>query len=149
VDIGVLRSEIAQDSLLRVVAILAGAKPELRLAALVNGLTSADDMARLRAAGAMGVILDTCQPSDLAEVLCRIARFEPVLPALVDVAASLTSELDCLSGLTPRERTISRMLAAGLKRGDVASALNISAWTVDSHRKAASRKMGPEGKDSG
>jgi len=97
------------------------------------------------AAGATGILLHRCSTRELFDALRRVARFEQILPSTMGFSSCRIAELEGAEGLTPLERKVMRMLAAGLKRSDIATALNISGWTVDSHRKSAVRKMRAKG----
>ncbi len=141
VDILVLHAPGAPDTLQRAVTLTSCGRPDLRILALVGSCTDSD-LAHLVAAGATGILLHCCGMAELCDAVRRVGRFEQVLPTKAGVRSSQVVDLDAMDYLTPAERKVMRMPTAGLKRCEIASALSVSGWTVDSHRKSAERKMG-------
>ena len=58
-----------------------------------------------------------------------------------DTTAQHTALADCIGQLTPRERQVMDLLAVGKSSKAIATALNISVRTVESHRRTVLRKM--------
>jgi DNA-binding NarL/FixJ family response regulator len=69
------------------------------------------------------------------ELLERLAS--PV-SASADAAAAATP----LTGLSDRELQVLRLIARGLKTGEIATALHRSAHTIETHRASIKRKLG-------
>jgi FixJ family two-component response regulator len=58
-----------------------------------------------------------------------------------DAAAQHAGLADCIGRLTPRERQVMELLALGKSSKAIATALDISVRTVESHRRTVLRKM--------
>jgi two-component system, LuxR family, response regulator FixJ len=58
-----------------------------------------------------------------------------------DAATQHAGLADCIGHLTPRERQVMDLLAVGKSSKAIATALNISVRTVESHRRTVLRKM--------
>jgi DNA-binding CsgD family transcriptional regulator len=92
-------------------------------------LVSPDDQGESGVDGEPGVstaLLDI----EVDGVRCLLQRVEP------------TSPQRSTGLLTPREEDIARMVAAGYPNKAIASALEISAWTVSSHLRRVFAKLG-------
>jgi len=91
--------------------------------------------------GAMGYILKDVPTDEIRHAIDAVMRGEtylsPSATASLDLKAPEKNE-----ALTNREQTILLQLAQGKSNKDVASALNISVRTVETHRKNLKRKLG-------
>jgi len=95
-------------------------------------------------AGARGYLLKDAFDSDLVAAVRAVARGEGYLsPAvsdavLTDYRKHVTDPLDLL---TSREREILQMLAEGKTNKEIATALDLSVYTVDAHRGRVMEKL--------
>ena len=95
-------------------------------------------------AGARGYLLKDAFDSDLVAAVRAVARGEGYLsPAvsdavLTDYRKHVTDPLDLL---TSREREILQMLAEGKTNKEIATALELSVYTVDAHRGRVMEKL--------
>ena len=105
------------------------------------------------AAGASGVLARGAARRETVDAVRRVAAGELILPA-----AHLTALVELIGlarqgrgpsrmdTLTPREREVLALLADGMTTGEVASALSISVFTVQSHVKNVLAKLGVHSK---
>lgn len=95
-------------------------------------------------------------PSDLADGIAAIVdKVDPLDSLLVAIERAVGDRLPAglrvpdrhrlLAGLTPREFDVFDCLGQGLSNKEIATALAISAKTVETHRKAISKKVGCNG----
>ena len=95
-------------------------------------------------AGARGYLLKDALDSDLLSAIRALARGDGYLsPAVSDAVLSdyrrqVTDPLDMLSS---REREVLQMIAEGKTNKEIASALNLSIYTVDAHRGRIMEKL--------
>ena len=109
---------------------------------------AAEDVIAVIRGGAQGYVTKAISGSELCEAISRVhagdAYFSPRLAGFVLDAfrgatpASLDPELD---QLTPRERDVLRLVAAGYTYKEVGTRLSISARTVETHTSAVLRKL--------
>ena len=102
-------------------------------------------------AGAKGFVLKDADPGDLLHGVKAVNRgesfFSPavsrvMLDEYVDGGAQV-SEADLkLTGLTDREREVLQLITEGKSSKEVASLMDVSIHTVDSHRKHLMEKLG-------
>jgi DNA-binding NarL/FixJ family response regulator len=121
--------------------------PEIKFLALSVSDAAEDVIAMIRA-GARGYVTKTISAADLAEAIDRVkagdAVFSPRLAGFVldafagGLPAPADEELD---QLTPREREVLRLIARGFAYKQVATRLNLSVKTVESHVSAVLRKL--------
>lgn len=109
---------------------------------------AAEDVIAMIRAGARGYVTKTIAPAELAEAIERVkagdAVFSPRLAGFVldAFAGALPVEVDPeLDQLTPREREVLRLIARGFAYKQVASRLNLSVKTVETHVSAVLRKL--------
>ena len=121
--------------------------PEVRFLALSVSDAAEDVIAMIRA-GARGYVTKSIQPEELVDAITRVqagdAVFSPRLAGFVlDAFAEVMSEpLDPeLDQLTVREREVLRQIARGYSYKQVASRLQISVKTVETHVSAVLRKL--------
>ena len=90
--------------------------------------------------GAQGYILKDSAPSQLGNAIDAVMRGENYLSPLVsqsalsDYVQHLRSETKAEPSLTPRQIEILRLIAMGQSSKEIATSLNLSVKTVDSHR---------------
>jgi DNA-binding NarL/FixJ family response regulator len=132
---------------LAVIGAVSETNPEIRFLALSVSDAAEDVIAMIRA-GARGYVTKTISADDLAEAIDRIkagdAVFSPRLAGFVldAFAGGLPIPIDEeLDQLTPREREVLRLIARGFAYKQVASRLNLSVKTVETHVSAVLRKL--------
>lgn len=121
--------------------------PDMRFLALSVSDAAEDVIAMIRA-GARGYVTKSIAPDELADAITRVnaddAVFSPrlagfVLDAFADtISAPIDPELD---QLTPREKEVLRQIARGFAYKQVASRLDISIKTVETHVSSVLRKL--------
>jgi DNA-binding NarL/FixJ family response regulator len=91
--------------------------------------------------GAMGYVLKDVPTDEIKQAIDSVMRAERYLctGAKVSLKPEQGAQREALTG---REQTILLQLAQGRSNKDVASALNISVRTVETHRKNIKRKLG-------
>lgn len=95
-------------------------------------------------AGALGYLLKDSEDDDLLKAIRAVARGEAFLsPAisfavLSDYKKHVSNPVDLL---TSREREILSMIAEGKANKEIASILNLSVYTVESHRGSVMEKL--------
>jgi DNA-binding NarL/FixJ family response regulator len=121
--------------------------PDIKFLALSVSDDAEDVIAMIRA-GARGYVTKTIAADDLAEAIERVeagdAVFSPRLAGFVldsfagDLPMPVDEELD---QLTTREREVLRLIARGFAYKQVASRLNLSVKTIETHVSAVLRKL--------
>ena len=121
--------------------------PDIKFLALSVSDDAEDVIAMIRA-GARGYVTKTIAADDLAEAIERVkagdAVFSPRLAGFVldSFAGGLPALVDEeLDQLTTREREVLRLIARGFAYKQVASRLNLSVKTVETHVSAVLRKL--------
>lgn len=94
-------------------------------------------------AGASGYVLKDAPASDIIAAIDQVAAGGAYYSA--GVARHLTAPLQHAQLLTPRESEILRAIAAGKSSKQIASDLDVSVRTVETHRLNLKRKLGIEG----
>jgi len=109
---------------------------------------AAEDVIAMIRAGARGYLTKSIVPTELANAVRRVsdgdAVFSPRLAGFVldAFAETMTQPLDPeLDQLTPREKEVMRLIARGFAYKQVASKLDISIKTVETHVSAVLRKL--------
>jgi DNA-binding NarL/FixJ family response regulator len=132
---------------LAVIGALTETNPDIKFLALSVSDAAEDVIAMIRA-GARGYVTKTISADDLAEAIDRIkagdAVFSPRLAGFVldAFAGGLPVPIDEeLDQLTAREREVLRLIARGFAYKQVASRLNLSVKTVETHVSAVLRKL--------
>lgn len=128
-------------------AVLDAVVPELpgvRFLALSVSDAAADVLAVIRG-GAHGYVTKAISGGDLYEAIVRVhagdAYFSPRLAGFVlDAFRGGGTDPD-LDQLTPREREVLRLVAAGYTYKEIGTRLSISARTVETHAAAVLRKL--------
>lgn len=123
-----------------------------RTEVLVLTMHDSEQVARnVLAAGARGVLLKTEARHHLVPAVEALARHEPFLigklsQLMLDVFLHPERQAERAGEpadrLTPREREIVQLISEGLTSKEVASRLDISLRTVDTHRANVMRKLG-------
>jgi DNA-binding NarL/FixJ family response regulator len=111
--------------------------PETRVV-VFTGINRAATLNELRASGAVGVLLKSCTPAEIAEGLSAVIEGREYLAA--DVRAILESG-GPMAELTTRERQILSLVAQGKTNAEIAGMLYISPKTADNHRTNLMRKL--------
>lgn len=111
--------------------------PTTRVAVL-TGITRALTLSQLRASGAVGLLLKSCTPQELAEGLSALVAGEEYVAAGV---RELLSPDGPAAALTMRERQILSLAAQGRTNAEIAELLHISPKTADNHRTNLMRKL--------
>jgi DNA-binding NarL/FixJ family response regulator len=136
---------------LAILKALNGSVPSVRFLAL-SVSDAADDVIGIIRAGARGYVTKNISGPELLDSIYRVAAgdavFSPRLAGFVLDAFSLegqsleASDVDPdLDLLTPRERQVLRLIARGYSYKDIASELEISTKTVESHVSSVLRKL--------
>ena len=126
--------------------------PAIRFLAL-SVSDAADDVISIVRAGARGYVTKNISGTDLIDAIFRVSAgdvvFSPRLAGFVlDAFANTDSQLASLASidteldqLTPRERQVLRLIARGYSYRDIATELQISVKTVESHVSSVLRKL--------
>ncbi|MEX0700370.1 MAG: response regulator transcription factor [Acidimicrobiia bacterium] len=132
---------------LAVIGAVTETNPDIKFLALSVSDAAEDVIAMIRA-GARGYVTKTISANDLAEAIDRVkagdAVFSPRLAGFVldAFAGGLPVAVDAeLDQLTPREREVLRLIARGFAYKQVATRLNLSVKTVETHVSAVLRKL--------
>jgi DNA-binding NarL/FixJ family response regulator len=136
---------------LAVLKALSGPCPTVKFLAL-SVSDAAEDVIGIIRAGARGYVTKNISGPDLLDAIYRVAAgdavFSPRLAGFVLDAFSLEGKsLDAgdvdpdLDLLTPRERQVLRLIARGYSYRDIATELEISTKTVESHVSSVLRKL--------
>ena len=131
---------------------VARAAREQRLAVPLVLLTMHKDERYLNAAlelGVRGYVLKDSAPTEITDcILAVIAGQEYVSPALSSFliqrgrrAGALAEQKPALAQLTPTERRVLKLIAAGQTSREIASALHIGVRTVEHHRNNMALKL--------
>ena len=105
-------------------------------------------MKEAMAAGAHGIVMKSDAAHDLVAAVAALARHEPFFTSKASqiivqgVAQPLVASPAAADILTKREREVVVMVAQGHSSKAIATALNISAKTVESHRRNIMHKLG-------
>jgi len=122
--------------------------PQVQILALTMH-RSDDYFFRMLEAGASGYVLKGAATGDLITAVRIAARGEVFLyPSMARKLVSdylnrvqAGEERASYDGLTDREREVLRLIAEGYTNAEIASALNLSPHTVQSHRRAIMEKL--------
>ncbi len=109
------------------------------IVAVFTGFTSAGMLADWIASGVDGLFLKSCSEDELRTGLSALMAGKPY--AAKDVLAILEGG-DGASALTPREREVLSLIAAGLTTTNIGERLHISPKTVEKHRASLMEKFG-------
>ncbi|WP_067810685.1 response regulator transcription factor [Actinomadura kijaniata] len=121
------------------------ARPATRVLALTT-FGDDDHLYPALAAGACGFLLKSAPPGELLDAVRRAAAggtpfSQEVLGRLVERAVSVRPEADP-GDLTPRERQVLVLVAAGLTNQEIAARLHLGVTTVKTHVAALLAKTG-------
>jgi DNA-binding NarL/FixJ family response regulator len=96
-------------------------------------------------AGAMGYVLKHSAPAELVlAVRAALQGRTFIAPELAAELMRTSSQPDPVAAMTPRQREILQLLAEGKSAQEVASALGISARTVEDHKYRLMESLGVE-----
>ena len=98
-----------------------------------------EDIDRALAAGAKGYLLKGAPLDDIERAIAAVARGESVLDPRITARVLAPRQR-----LTPREREVLRLLAAGKSNKEIGAALRISERTAKFHVTAILNKLGAE-----
>ena len=116
--------------------------PHTRVA-ILSMHSDAEFVRRAFAAGATAYLLKHADRAELETALRASARNETWLsPAIAKKGAATHAERDLL---TPRQREVLRLIAEGLSTKEIASRLNVSFKTVETHRTELMERLGIHG----
>ncbi|MFD0906122.1 response regulator [Actinomadura sediminis] len=124
---------------------ITAARPDARVLALTT-FGDDDHLYPALAAGARGFLLKSAPPEELLDAIRRAAAggtpfSQEVLGRLVERAVSARAET-APADLTPREREVLVLVAAGLSNQEIAARLHVGATTVKTHVAALLAKTG-------
>jgi DNA-binding NarL/FixJ family response regulator len=130
-----------------------GVKPDVKFLAL-SVSDAAEDVIAIIRAGARGYVTKNIEGPELIEAITRIAAGDAVFSSrlagfVLDAFASQNGAAEVapppfdpeLDQLTTREREVLRLIARGYAYKEIATELNISIKTVESHVSAVLRKL--------
>jgi two-component system NarL family response regulator len=110
--------------------------PKVRVLMLA-GLVLKHEVERAREMGAYGYVAKAADPKVVVDAVRAVSRG---MTAFATVSRKETQEAEL--GLSAREMEVLRLMARGLSRSDMATALHLSSETVKSHSKSIYVKMG-------
>jgi RNA polymerase sigma factor (sigma-70 family) len=123
---------------------IAPGHPDVRFLAL-SVSDAAEDVIAIIRAGARGYVTKTISGEELAAAIERVASgdavFSPRLAGFVLDAYRSEQAGSELDELTPREREVLQLIARGYLYKEIASRLDISVKTVESHVSSVLRKL--------
>lgn len=93
-------------------------------------------------AGARGYILKKACDLDLVSAIQRVLAGDLVLDSQLSAVAEVETNKKSVSGLTPRELQVLRLIVQGKSSKDIARLLGISLNTVSAHRTRIGRTLG-------
>lgn len=106
-------------------------------------------LANMLGAGASGYLLKNCAFKELIYAIQSVMSNQIYLsPAIVSIVIDdyvhhlSSADVSNPSVLTPREREVLQLLAEGKTTKEIASCLNVSVTTIDTHRKNIMEKLG-------
>lgn len=141
VHVVVLDLSLRTSSGLDAIPLIQRASPTTRI--LVFTMMSAELFAvQSFRAGADGFLTKGCPPHTLIESIRLVAAGGRYITP--DVADMLADHIARPQHLSPREVEVLRMLAQGMRVGDVAKHLHLSIKTVSTHKANLQRKLGVE-----
>ncbi|QFG22310.1 response regulator transcription factor [Actinomadura sp. WMMB 499] len=125
---------------------IVAARPDARVLALTT-FGDDDHLYPALAAGARGFLLKSAPPEELLDALRRASAggtpfSQEVLGRLVERAVRARTDPQALPDLTPREREVLVLVAAGLSNQEVAARLHVGVTTVKTHVAALLAKTG-------
>jgi DNA-binding NarL/FixJ family response regulator len=102
------------------------------------------------AAGARGYLLKSDAAKSIAAAVESVAHHRPFFSPAVSATAAAehargarqASEARATQALTPREREVTQLIAEGRSNKKIATLLDLSVKTVETHRAAVMRKLG-------
>lgn len=116
-----------------------------RLVVFVSMFSDAENLLACKAAGADGYIHKSTDAPTMVNALLKIMKGEKVyiLPSPPETTENTENETENpFRLLTPREREILKLIKTGKKTREIADMLNLSEYTIETHRKNISAKTG-------
>lgn len=127
--------------------VISGLKLQERLTA--NGvawptvvISGHGDIEACRRAFRNGAIDFLSKPVDEQDLIDAIQKGQAALGRVAAAEAERRETMALIAGLTPREREVLSLVARGFATRDIATALDVSPRTVESHRAAIGAKLG-------
>jgi DNA-binding NarL/FixJ family response regulator len=121
--------------------------PQIKIIALSMHSDSLFVLNMLKA-GASGYLLKDCALEELVKAISTVVREKTYLSLSIsnlmirDLASTSSGSLSAYAVLTTREREVLQMMANGKSTIQIAEELQISAKTVEAHRKQLMTKLG-------
>ncbi|MFC6638889.1 response regulator [Sulfitobacter sp. JBTF-M27] len=100
------------------------------------------DIEACRKAFRNGAIDFLSKPVDEQDLIDAIQKGQAVLGRAAEADAERRETMALMAGLTPREREVLSLVARGFATREIATALDVSPRTVESHRAAIGAKLG-------
>jgi DNA-binding NarL/FixJ family response regulator len=142
-DIAILDVSMPESTGLALTRDIHAASPDTEL--LIFTMNESDEMVRaLIDAGARGYVVKSDPMSELVAAIESLATHKPYVTPTISqtVRAAFLDTGSHAAPLSARERQVAQMLADGRSNKEVATALQISPKTVESHRAAIMKKLG-------
>lgn len=152
-DVIVMDIDLPRVGGIEATAAIAARLPRSKVLVLSSARDDEQVLAAVRA-GACGYLIKTAGPTEITDAIRRIHEGEVVFPAELSslVLAQLRGGAERVADehqplfhdLTERERRVIALMADGLSNASIASALSVSAKTVESHVASIFTKLGLE-----
>jgi two-component system, NarL family, response regulator len=110
---------------------------------MLTAFADEEDVYRALAAGAQGYLLKNCNREELVNCILAVTQGQTWVPA--DIAAKLASHVS-RHELSPRERDVLSLVAAGKSNKEIAFALKITEGTVKVHVDHILKKLNAKGR---
>lgn len=112
--------------------------PETRTI-LFTGFTSLTLLSDWLEAGVNGLLLKTCEPEEMKEAFTAVLNGAPYVAENI---VQMLKEATKAPALSPREREVLSLIAAGHSNASLSERLHISEKTAEKHRASLMRKLG-------
>lgn len=112
--------------------------PETRTI-LFTGFTSLTLLSDWLDAGVNGLLLKTCEPEEMKEAFTAVLNGAPYV---ADNIVQMLKQATQVPSLSPREREVLSLIAAGHSNSSLSDRLHISTKTAEKHRASLMKKLG-------